>query len=455
MATPIRSYRPQVRIILKHGTHLEQQLGDVGTVTVTKNLYAPAGEFQIAFPDMPYHQGGGWPGGPNITQRKSLYDIIDVLDPIEIWLKRWQDGSSTDNDWVPVLRGFVRSIGRQEQVGADGRVQRQVVVAGHDCGAVFVMEQIVPNITAMETGVPIPPVLEHLIRFDLSPEAMKLPNFMWDLATQTTQHIMDTAGWGFSKAFSVQKGYALPWVAFATEGPVWEMLKRYTDAPWNEFYVREGSDQPELVFRPTPWRDIDDQWLPDVAETPPFWPIPMRNVISLNAHRDDSEQVIYVFVTNANAGVGTNPLPLERGFGIIPQNERAKFGDRIQIVQEFVGATAASPTSLPEQEHQQMTVDYYDWLVARTDWLKRAGRQIHQFEHGNITIKGDPHIRAGDYITLLRGPLDWDGYVINVTHQYQPYQQFTTTLEYIRSNQWKQRQAVGDGIWDKERQQEG
>ena len=60
-----------------------------------------------------------------------------------------------------------------------------------------------------------------------------------------------------------------------------------------------------------------------------------------------------------------------------------------------------------------------------------------------------------EFRTLLRGPLDWDGYVINVTHQYQPYQQFTTTLEYIRSNQWKQRQAVGEGIWDKERQQEG
>lgn len=454
MAAPIRSYRPGVKIIHKHGRELAQQLGDLGQVTVSKNLYAPAGEFQIALPDMPFHGGGGWPGGPNITERKSLYDIIDVLDPIEIWLKRWQDGSATDNDWVPVLRGFVRSIGRQEQVGSDGRVQRQVVVSGHDCGAVFVMEQIVNYLSAMATGIPYPKVLEHLRQFELSAEAMKLPDFVWGLAYESTREIMDTAGWSFSKVFSVQKGYALPWVAFGSEGPVWEMLKRFTDTPWNEFYVREGESQPELVFRPTPWRDIDDGWLPDVAEQPPFWTIPMRNVVSLNAHRDDSEVVIYVYVQNANAHIGLNPHPLESGFNIVPDAQRAKFGDRVQTVQEFVGATKESPTSLPEEPHQQMTLDYYDWLKDRVEWLKLAGRQIHQFEHGNITIKGDPHIRAGDYIEVHRGVLVWSAYVVGVTHQYRPYYQYLTTIEYIRSNQWKKRQGVGDGIWDKERKQE-
>lgn len=455
MAAPIRSYRPQCVIIHKHGTRLEQQLGDLGAVTLSKNLYAPAGEFQITFPDMPLHNGAKpWGGGPNFTQRKSLYDIIDVLDPIEIQLKRWTDGSPTDTDLVTVLRGFVRSIGRQEQVGADGRVQRQVVVSGHDCGAVFTMEQLGGLLTAMETGLPIPRSLRYLREYDLQPVPMSLPDFMWDLAFETTKDIMNTAGWSFAKVFSVKKGYVLPWNAFGQEGPVWEMLKRHSCPPWNEFYVREGESQPELVFRPTEWRDIDDQWLPDAEGSATFWPIPMRNVTSLNAHRDDSEQVNHTFVVNTNAHLAKDWLPLLNGFGNFNDELRAKFGDRIQTVPEYVVPTEESPTGLPEQPYQENMELMYRWLLARVDWLKKAGRDIYKMETGRITIKGDPHIKVGDYIEVHRGVLVWSAYVVGVTHQYRPYYQYLTTIEYIRSNQWKKRQGVGDGIWDKERKQE-
>lgn len=169
MAAKIQHYRPDVRIILRHTIHIEQQLGDIGAVTISKSINAPCGEFSINFPDHPFHNGTvPITGGPLIVSRRSLYDIIDVLDPIEIQLKRWQEPSLTDDDWVTVLRGFVRSIGRNEAVNGEGRVERSVVIAGQDCGAAFLMEQLGQYISAAENpGNTAPQWLRYLKELSL------------------------------------------------------------------------------------------------------------------------------------------------------------------------------------------------------------------------------------------------------------------------------------------------
>jgi hypothetical protein len=270
---------------------------------------------------------------------------------------------------------------------------------------------------------------------------------------------MGEAGWSFTPLLYVKKGYALPWVAFSQEGSVWELLKRYSDPPWNELFVREGTDGPELVFRPTPWADAGGRWLPDTnLDSVSFWEIPMRNVIELSAHRDDSDQVQHVFVQNANIHMAQNWNVLLNGFGNFNNELRAKFGDRIQVVPEYIGPGVA-PENLPEAEQEQSYTDYYQWLLDRTQWLVLAGTDIYKLEHGSITIKGDPHIRVGDYITVQRGTIRWTAYVVSVVHKFAAYRNYLTTLEYIRSDQWIKRQQVQDqiggaGVWDLERKQE-
>lgn len=459
MAAKIRHYRPDIRIIIRHTVHIEQQLGDIGSVTISKSLDAPCGEFSINFPDHPFHNGTvPIVGGPLIVSRRSLYDIVDILDPIEIQLKRWQEEAPTDDDWVTVLRGFVRSVGRNEEVGGDGRVQRSVVIAGQDCGAAFLMEQLGQFISAAENpGNTSPAWLRYLREFDLSPTPMAVGEFVWDAAESATRDIMGAAGWAFQRQFSVSKGYALPWVAFSSEGSVWELIKRHSAAPWNELFVREGTTGPELVFRPTPWKDAVGEWLPDAGPVT-SWDIPMRNIVALAAHRDDTEQVNHAFVQNANAHLGANYYVLLNGFGNFNANLRAKFGDRIQVVQEFIGPSV-SPMSLPESQQEMAYMDYYTWLLDRTGWLVKAGTDIYKLEKGSITIKGDPHIRVGDYVSVQRGAIRWTAYVVAVSHKYAPYKNYLTTVDYIRSDQWIKRQQVqeqigGAGVWDLERKQE-
>jgi hypothetical protein len=461
MAAKIRHYRPDIRIIVRHSVHIEQQLGDIGSVTISKSIEAPCGEFSITFPDHPFHNGTvPIIGGPLIVSRRSLYDILDILDPIEIQMKRWQEEDPTDQDWVTVLRGFVRAIGRNEEVGGDGRVQRSVVIAGQDCGAAFLMEQLGQYISIAENpGNTSPTWMKYLQEFDLSPTPMALAPFVWDVAESTTKDIMATAGWAFTPLLYVEKGYALPWVAFSSEGSVWELMKRYSAAPWNELFVREGKKSPELVFRPTPWADATGRWLPDTnLDSVSFWEIPMRNIIALSAHRDDVDQVQHVFVQNANDHLSAGYYVLLEGHGNFNEELRPKFGDRIQTVQEFVGP-ATSPMSLPEQEQEQAYIDYHAWLIERTEWLVKAGQDVYKLEKGSITIKGDPHIRVGDYISVQRGAIHWTGYVVGVSHKFAPYKNYLTTIDYIRSDQWIQRQKVqeqigGAGVWDLERKQE-
>lgn len=454
MTAQIRSYRPGIKIILRHSEQIEQQLGDVGSVSISKNINAPCGEFTINFPDHPIHHGSiPIVGGPLVTQRKSLYDYIDVLDPIEIQIKRWREPNFTDTDWVTVLRGFVRSIGRNEAVGGDGRVRRTVVIAGQDCGAPFLMEQLGQFISAAESGSAAPQWLQYLRGLGLISSPMPLSPFIWDAAYSTTRRVMNTAGWAYTPLLYVKKGYALPWVAFSTEGSVWELIKRYSDPPWNEFFVREGKTAPELVFRPTPWADAEGRWLPDTdMDSVSFWEIPVRNVMQLVAHRDDSEQVQHVFVQNANIHASQNYYPLLNGFGNFNTELRPKFGDRIQVIQEFVGP-GVPPENLPMGAQEASYASYYQWLLDRTNWLVRAGTDIYKLEHGSITIKGDPHIRVGDYVTVERGVIRWTAYVVSITHAYSPYREYLTTLEYIRSDQWIKRQKATN-IWDTERKQE-
>ena len=452
MTSTIVNYRPQCKIIVNHSLEIDHQLGDTGGLQLTKNLYAPCGEFTLTFPDQPYHNGGTL-FGPVISDRRSLYDMVNPLDPIEIQLKRWQDDSLTDKDWVTVLRGFVRSIGRDEAVGGDGRVERRIVIAGHDCGAVFLMEQLGAILSAAITGVPVPPGLAYIKEFQLSTNPTPLRTFIWDVAYNATQQIMKTAGWTFSNVTSVEKGYCLPTFAFSAEGALWELLRRYSDGPWNELFVREGDKAPELVFRPTPWKDTKGAFLTDaVPSSVKTWDIPMKDIVTLSAHRDDTEQVQHTFVMSTSVIMQQNWLPLLNGFGEFNTELRAKYGDRIQQVQS-TSMPGIAPLSLPEKEQTQSFKDNYSYLLDRTKWMVSAGKDVYQFEKGSITIKGNPHIRVGDYVNVKRGVIEWAGYIVSVQHNYSAYRHYLTTIEYIRSDQWIQRQKVKSGVWDKERKQ--
>jgi hypothetical protein len=371
----------------------------------------------------------------------------------------------------------VRSVGRDEQVGPDGRPRRQVVVAGQDCGAAFLMEMVSAWITFQNDGLagPLPASLTWLRELGLDSRAIKVEDFMWQTATVATQSIMDAVGYQFQQKFYVNKGTVVPYSAFSQEGTIWEMLYRHTDPPWNEFFVRENRNMfpdmsvrcpgsagdihkkelldPELVFRPTPWLDYDENPLPDVnMDSVTMWNIAMKNVVALRAHRDDSELVNHVQIKPTLLGGTGYTQVFQPDMGLVNADTRAKYGDRIQndVTQLFPADLARPPINLPRADQLQAENVTKDWVTERRDWMVLAQNRIHDFERGSITMKGYPMMRVGDYFRLHRGDIIWHGYVTNIVHDYQPYRHYFTTMDYIRGSQIKVRREI-QNPWDVER----
>jgi hypothetical protein len=397
-------------------------------------------------------------------------------------MRRWRDGCPTVEPWVPVLTGFVRSVGRDEQVGADGRVQRQVVIAGQDCGAAFLMEQVSAFITyqnSADLGATMPAAFNWLREYGLEYDMQMVGDFIWDVATKPTQSIMDAAGFAFQKQFSVEKGTVRPFSAFSQEGTIWEMLYRYADGPWNELFVRENRNMypdpsnpcpeasgrdihdpellnPELVFRPTPWLDRDESPLPDAnLDTVMLWKIKLAHVLALRAHRDDSELVNHVWIHSPMmqpAAMTQLIRSKETGIaaGNVNSGTRDKFGDRIQQEATRITNLAQAPVNNTKDEQRARELDTFLWVRERQEWILKAQSDIHEFERGSITMKGYPMMRVGDYFELPRGDIVWKGYITNIVHDFQPYKRYLTTLDYIRGTQIFERRKVNNP-WDVER----
>lgn len=438
MSAPVRSYRPEINILIdgQDYTHL---LADVGSVTLRKNLYAPTGEARIVLADMPIGK----------TTRDNAYGLLSLIIPVEIKIRRWREGEAALK-WVTVFRGILRSAGRDEQVGADGRVQRRVLLQAHDCGVVFLMQQIHPFIAFGITGVPNTPMGFWLKELGMLSKLYPAAEFIWKAATLSTNEIMSGVGYSFDQKFSVEEGNIQPSHAFSQEGPLWGMLDRYADRPWNELFVREGEATPELVYRPTPWRDSTDGWIKPVGETPKTRTVQMRDILSLSAHRDDAEFINHAKVVSPAAHAAGLVQFESKDTGLLNGETAGRFGHRIKVQPTF-HLPPTLPINLPQAEQLQSNANFRDWIAKRRDWIKAAGEDIWKLERGSVVIKGYPEHQVGEYIEIDRGELKWLGYVTDVVQEFVPFQRYTSTLNYIRGNQWLRRKEVTNP-WEKERQ---
>jgi hypothetical protein len=183
-----------------------------------------------------------------------------------------------------------------------------------------------------------------------------------------------------------------------------------------------------------------------------FIDIDVSDVVSLNAHRDDSELVQHAYVMNPAIQAAGNSVPLQFKTLQFNAQTEAKYGERIQALTDHLWPTGMDDINLPEAQQKESFSSFKDWIEARVQWVAAAGKDIHKFERGSITVKGRPHYRVGDYIRVDRGGIRWEAYVIHVAHDFQPFRRYMTTLEYIRGTQVRERKKI-QNPWDVERAQ--
>lgn len=451
----MRAYRPEIQIKLGGAEITEMVWGDRAACRVSKSLQAPMGEMVLTLPDLP------------TNDNDSLYGFVSPMQPIEIAMRRAEGvesgffgGGLSGGELTTVFRGVVRSIGRTEQIDGQGRPQRFVQLSAHDCGAFFVMEQLSKNITFQNKGVMTARygtyLTEYLQGNDPNHTAIKAGDFLRDVALKTTEPMMAAAGysWEFLDLSGDEDGYVWPTQALSQEGAIWSILDRHRDGPWNELFVREGESKPQLVYRTTPWRNMDGGWLEGTSGAAigdvEFVPIPKADVNMLSAHRDDAELVNHVWTNSALSMAAGTLAPFNQD-GIVNGGTRDQFGDRLATVTTYQLPQPTVPINLPRDQQREAETGLQGWLTKRQRWMKAAGQDTHNFERGVLQTKGRPHYRIGDYLTFQRSALNsalhWDGYITRVTHDFRAFDRYVTTIEYMRSNQWVKRLGAVNPYW--------
>jgi hypothetical protein len=374
------------------------------------------------------------------------------MDSIEIRMNR-----NLNPNMPVVMRGFVRSVGRDESVGQDGRPDRHVQVMGHDFGCAFVIQQTGIVLSLMQ-GQEVNPLSAALSAVNMIPQSMFCCDFIRN-AVAYVKDIMTHAGQQFDFDLTVKEGYVEPQTVQNAEGPLWNLMTRYADLPWNELFVREGTNHPVVVYRETPWVDIDGTNVnpsPDVLQNIPFWNIDMSDIVALRAHRDDSDVANFIWVQNAlvQQNQGTYWTLNKDGPGVATgtENDPQVFGYRLMQISSQQGPGGPS-ISLPEPQQQEAYDSLNEWLIKSIKWIVKATKNNADFESGTVQIKGNPNIRIGDYITVKRGPLAWSGYVTRVAHEFRMFQDYLTTINYIRSNQYFVRRRYQGNPWEAERKE--
>lgn len=433
-------------------------LGDIGGIHTHKSVEAPCGGFSLTFADKVSSAGAD-----------TVYALAEAQDIIEIRMARIPVGTAATPPLV--MRGYISTIRRVEEIRGDGTPYRVVVIQGQDGGKLWQIHSILPeaqlatNLNSMLSSYTLLAVTGILA--GLSPVADFVRKFNDQVMTPAINHMSEFAGRAvptFTPKISVPSDQG--WISASTlqgfsGGRYWDVLEYVADRPWNELFVRDQENGPELIFRPVPYRDIAGALIMPGAEDPGHVQLDIGEIVKLDTSRGDSRMANFFWVppgssqpdTGLMASVaafsrlgGANEFPL---FSTTHDNSAlALYGLR-----KMEHGTRLLPPDLPEgvaaNLHRPTTKlgagdTTTSWHLRRAGQLNLLNRDNVVFETTEMVTKGREDLIAGIEIQWTRGQyrdtgLLTRGYCTAVQHVFTPLRSgsasaWTTTLTIERAD---------------------
>lgn len=446
----VKTYNPKVSVTLiktvtlKDGTSARYQggtgrfdltpfLGESGAVRTRKSIHEPDGRFSITFPD-------------KMEQRTqdSLYGLLAPMDIIEIRGTRRPDLYPGGPDRLPlIMRGIVSSVSRGEGMGDDGKPSRTVVVHGQDAGKFWIMHTILFEVAAAQEQ-------PMLLDFSLN-SALGLDTRVYGLSdymTTMVNQVMNPKLAAFSKVSgqeiapfaiqaSVKRGAVIPQKDAPFTGPIWQLMERYAERPWNELFIVDEETGPVLVFREVPFRDTNGKTIMPDAVSTGTWIAGWEDVIQWNVTRSDAGIANFFWVPPGASMLDTNQVvtvaswqngqPLDFNYA---NNLPTLYGVRKMEVPTRVVPTDLSelPSKLPPEQKAAADQQYVAWHLQRMNDLKALNRDNVLFEQGIAVVRGSELAQIGQYLSVTRGKLTFEAYMSTVEHAIVPLQSWTSTL---------------------------
>jgi soluble lytic murein transglycosylase-like protein len=91
-------------------------------------------------------------------------------------------------------------------------------------------------------------------------------------------------------------------------------------------------------------------------------------------------------------------------------------------------STQPNPLTTPHIAQQASLDSQTQWINQRRELLKAMNRDNALFEQGQVQVRGDTRLKPGNYVLFQDGNHVFEGYINRVSHQFQAYGAFVTTL---------------------------
>lgn len=442
-------------------------LGDGSSISTRKSVNEPAGGFSITLLDRPYDNGNGL---------DSLYGLIEPMDLVEI---RWRHKPEAyPGDRLPlVMRGFVSVVARGEGMTPDGRPIRNVTISGQDYGKLWQMIQIFygPNYIIGQDILSgfklldkfnVPNAISNVDFVNIAIDQIINP-FLKNLLPQGSEFPSITV-----KADSVRKGATGIAGIQTQEGSIYNLLRSYMDiGPFNELFLTEDDNGVYCVYRQNPALGLDGQPLdPETTKAPysgkliveaselRLVRVPAKDIVSIEVARSDSGVANYYWVSPAGFLLNSDVYARQQGYSAeerktidqstYPNSAEKLYGMRMMWVDTKLGGPTVSnvKSGLPAAEHAKRDAAINDWTRQRREFLVAQNKDNSILESGQLRIAGDQNIRAGNYISVVRGTIESLYYVTSVSHQVLPFRGVYTTLTVERGMGFANRIKLNGGV---------
>lgn len=440
---------------------------DLSTITTSKSVREPAGGFSLTVSDRPYSIQSG---------SDSLYGVVEPMDMIEIRFRHVGDGNPT----IPVImRGIVADISRSENVDPVGAPIRTVTITGQDYGKFWQMLQIFygPDYVIGQA------ILSAFAMFERFGAGFKIAQ----PGTQFLQECFDkilnpyvkniVSGNSTNPATIEFKGLQKHGITSLSgtqnkQGvSLFDLFREFMDVgTWNELFITEDDDKVYCIYRPNPALDLHEKPIDPSSAAPGAYDASKKDVTKLVKYTIEAADIVSIKLTRSDANVANyywvrgpryelvSDIQTRQAAATGPDKSTIDttgyvntkgdlYGIRKLEAETQMGGDDITNTSsgLLNDEQVKRDTSMMNWIASRRKILVEQNRDNVLLERGQIVIKGHEEIRAGNYLVLRRGTFTAMYYIVQVDHNFSPFNRFTTTLQVDRGHGFVERMRRNGG----------
>lgn len=418
-------------------------LGEFGGIHTHKSVRDAFGTFSVTLTDQ------------KATAEDTLYAAIEPMDYIEIRAAR--EAWKYSNRSLPIImRGFVKKVRRSRSIGANGKPSRSVIVDGADYG-------IIPNLYQIwydhyyNFGTEALTYFKLFSKYGTDYESLPAGKFIDELTKKVLNPAVERMSipsplpQGFTVESTVSEGTVAPYGIQPHEGSLWALFETYCDRPWNELFVDDRDEDVRLVYRPTPFKGADSQWIGGATD-PGTIDISSAEIISNDLFRWDGRIANFFWSFNTRTSMNSRELiqldAMQNAGEPYFLQDSAKYPNSnpnlygLRKMQHNTEQGDSRDTSqgrfLPETEQDRSDGYAAAWCTRRRNVLIETNKDNVVFEEGSFALKGSEAIRAGQYLRLT-DERNAEYYMHSVDQSIAPFSAWKTSVEVERGTGFTQR----------------